>query len=188
MSEFVSRVQIIRNNLQTMNGITPFCLLFCPDVASYLSDEVIAEFIYTAGQADKKFTVLLTSILSTKASTPLLDEIISKNHKRVQKVQESISSEPAENAWAEVATMSLNGHYHAPSTSFAYKSWIIRFARRGDEHSLRCLQKLISDSQTSSPAILGTRRIRLLILRASCRDSEVFAHYSEANLRTTGRR
>jgi hypothetical protein len=91
-NEFVAQVQVIRTNMHLLQGITPFCLSICPDADKYLNDAVLAEFILAASQADKKFTVLATKILSSKTETPLLTEILTKNVERVRKLQAELKA------------------------------------------------------------------------------------------------
>lgn len=190
-NEFVAQVRVIRDNMKLLKGITPFCLSMCPDADKYLNDDVISEFILSASQGDKKFTVLATSILSSKTSTPMMNEVLEKNIHRVQKLQEELKNTEenlpdnrAVTSWndflSEVKctsntanTIHSDGHYNN------YKLWIIKLAYRGDNFSLRCLQQLLNEGYQVSPPLLGSRRATTLILRASRVGSNVFAHYSE---------
>jgi hypothetical protein len=186
-NEFVAQVKVIRKNMMTLKGINPFCLVICPEADRYLSDEVMAEFIYTASQADKKFTVLNTSILSSRTTTPLINGVLSSNVKRVQKIQEEIAAPVAVVADGEVSCwpdfLTAVHATHSPNAVHSngyhdYKRWIIKFARRGDAFSLRCLQQLIEEGVRVNPPLLGARRAVNLVLRVAIDGSPVFLHYS----------
>lgn len=190
-NEFVARLQVIRNHKMQLRGITPLCLSICPDAEKYLSDDVLAEFILACSQADKKFTVLLTSILSSSTGTPMLNDILKKNIQRVQKLQDEIyqpAVEPAnvENtpvtAWtdflAEVNYTKSNAKAVHSKGYMNYKRWIIKLAYRGDDFSLRCLQQLLNEGYQVDPPLLGPRKARNIALRAAKENSAVLKYFS----------
>lgn len=205
-NEFVAQIQVVRNNMLLLKGITPFCLSICPDADKYLNDAVLAEFILAASQADKKFTVLATSILSSRTSTPLLDDVLSKNIERVQKFQEELkappvsvipaaansstsstepaaSTEPPVTSWCDFLSEAgcspqQANEVHSAGRYNTYKKWIIKLAHRGDEFSLRCLQQLLNEGSKVYPSLIGDRRATTLVLRASRPGSAVERHYS----------
>jgi len=89
LNNFVSRLHILRNQIYTIKGILPFCLMISPYCDKYLSNESIAEYILNVSQhVDKKFVVLNTAMLVTKADTyPTLYALINKNIERIKSLQ-----------------------------------------------------------------------------------------------------
>lgn len=184
--EFVGQLEVIRKSFKELKGITSFCLSIAPETERYLNDEVIAEFVLAMSRADKKFTVLSTSALNARTGTPLMNEVLEKNINRAQKIQEEIAAPVAKEteevtAWEDF----LESVRCKPSTAnlvhsighWTYKKEIAKLAKRGDDYSLKCLRQLLEAGSQVYPPLLGGRKARNLILRATDQGSAVYNHY-----------
>lgn len=183
-NEFVARAEIVRSNFADLKGITSFCLSICPGAVRYLNDEVLAEMIVSMSQADKKNTILTTAALMSSTHTPLLDKIIQTNAGRTAQLQSELATPVVEDVVDSWASLLREVSHNQESANLIHSSGydthrrrIITYAKRGDEFSLECLIQLLDEGYVVNPPLIGQKRARALVLRATDIDSMVFNHF-----------
>lgn len=185
MNNFVSRLDILRNQIYSMKGIIPFCLLISPYSDKYLSDESIAEYILNVSQqSDKKFVVLNTEMLSTKLNTyPVLFSLINKNIERIKLMRTNIiindtNHTSEDDVWHQFLTSV--GCVKEPNLvhsgkSHIYKKWLIQLAQKDDPE---LLDHFINKGTKVYPPLLGYRKAVVLIIRSVSQKSKVFDKFA----------
>jgi hypothetical protein len=191
---FTTQLTLIRTEIKAMHGIIPFCLLICPSADRYLTDKNIAEYIYASSKADRKFAVLSTQILVSNASCANLHQILNKNITRIKTTLDKLKlPEPSSannshigqsniiSMWPSYLTATNGTHFHAGDCSKVFKEWLLKYAKDGSENSMHILVDLVENAQHIKSPVLGHRKCRSLILRASAENqlSYVFKHFAK---------
>ncbi len=203
--EFVLRTSNVQTAVSELKGITSYCLMISPSCHRYLSDEVLAEFVLTASESDKKFTILMTEMLSSKIKPVMLMQALDKNITRVSELQKMMATpsvpenkeipeaKEAEQVvvkktiFADLLAQVGGPHgFHSGPNRMDFKKLVIRLARMGTEEAMQDLECLMRDSQTLISVPLGPRRIRSLICTVAPPDSVVFNKFVATNVTQSG--
>jgi hypothetical protein len=194
LNNFVERLTLLCDHIFKFNGIIPFCLLISPSSDKYLSDETIAEYIYTVSSGnkkDQKFATLNATMLVSKTEMPNLYKLLNSNIDRINNSQKELDidksiydpdSDPDSDnqdynyIWdkflVETGCINAPNMIHSGKSSI-YKQWIIKLAQMDN---VDLLKAFISNGQKVHPPLLGSKRTQTLIIRAIKPDSDVFAY------------
>jgi len=185
---FITKLNIIKNNINSMNGILPFCFTICPPSVKYLTNESIAEFILTCVLNNTSKKVLSTSLMVSSSTTyPNLSSVLEKNNARAEEIQRNLLSssnisKDVDKVWYDFLsnTNSTTCPYllHSKPMEIAnFKLLLVKYAKSGTEDDLHILRGLIDKASNVNSPIIGLKRARNIILLFAPVDSAVFNYY-----------
>ena len=185
---FITKLNIIKDNINSMNGILPFCFTICPPSVKYLTNESIAEFILTCVLNNTSKKVLSTSLMVSSSTTySNLSSVLEKNNARAEEIQRNLSSssnisKDIDKVWYDFLsnTNSTTCPYllHSKPVEIAnFKLLLVKYAKSGTEDDLHILRGIIDKASNVNSPIIGLKRARNIILLFAPVDSAVFNYY-----------
>lgn len=187
---FTERLKCIHEQIRTVHGILPFCLLISPSSEQYLTEANLAEFIFTISKNkdNLKGTTLQLPMLSSHMETPLISNAIHMNLQRIANALElsvsvSVSAykkDQGDQADQAVHKLDVDLLWNSfKPYADEYKKVIMKYAIHGTHEYVDVLCAFIEKMDVQPNPLLGRRRSITLILRVCDSDSAIFQHFSQ---------